>query len=158
MTARNNQLFITMEPKIPITVYLPDEMNQCIRQNKWSAALLAVLLLFVTSGFALSRMTCLSAGHSVVSVGLADDCCPDDAPSAIPVVKATCCAITQAVGYTDPFTQHVELALDLTATVVDQEPVRIALFQPTRVLPRGEAIPPPLLLSVRLAANGSFLI
>ena len=143
---------------MPITVYLPDEMNQCIRQNKWSATLLAVLLLFVTSGFALSRMTCLSAGHSVVSVGLLDDCCPDEAPSTVPVIKETCCAVSQAVGYTDPFTQHVELALNFTATIVDQSPVRIALFQPTVTLQHAESIPPPLLLSTRLAANCSFLI
>lgn len=133
-------------------------MNQYIRQNKWSAALLAVLLLFVTSGFALSRMTCLSAGHSVVSVGLAEDCCPEDATSAVPVLKAQCCAITQAVGSTDPFTPHVELALDLAAMQVEHAPLHVEYFVSVRAVPRAESRPPPKLLSVRLAANGSFLI
>jgi len=63
---------------------------------RWLTGFTAALLLFATSGASLTRMTCLSGGHSTLRIGLVDDCCPEGEENQGPVVKALCCDITQA--------------------------------------------------------------
>lgn len=56
---------------------------------------MALLLLLATSGVTVSRMSCLISGHSELSLGLADDCCPEEEHGGSSV-EATCCDFDQA--------------------------------------------------------------
>lgn len=54
-----------------------EHMRRFFQHNRWLTVLVACLLLFATSGLSLSRATCLMSGHSLLSAGLASDCCED---------------------------------------------------------------------------------
>lgn len=68
-----------------------------LRRNPWAMAAMAVLLLLATSGVGLSRMTCLSSGRTVISLGKADDCCPPEEEQGMALAPA-CCSYTEAGG------------------------------------------------------------
>ncbi len=65
-------------------------MRAFLRRHPWFSAVMAMLLLFATSGTSITRMTCLSGGHSVLAVGLIGDCCPDEEHDG-DALLATCC-------------------------------------------------------------------
>lgn len=71
-------------------------MRAFLLKNRWATAWVACLLLFATSGTSLSRMTCLQGGHSVLSLGRADACCPEESGGDLPSLKADCCSLTSA--------------------------------------------------------------
>lgn len=71
-------------------------MRHFLHRNKWATTLVAALFLLATSGMSVSRMTCLHSGHSVLSVGVAADCCPDRDKGDHATVSATCCAFSIA--------------------------------------------------------------
>ncbi|MBK9176207.1 MAG: hypothetical protein IPM46_07700 [Flavobacteriales bacterium] len=66
-------------------------MRRFSHRHPWTILVMVVLLLFGTSGVTLSRMTCLLGGHTVVGLGLLEDCCPEDEEHDAPVVKSLCC-------------------------------------------------------------------
>jgi hypothetical protein len=66
-----------------------------LHRNRWAMAAMAMLLLLATSGITVSRMTCLMSGHSVLSLGRADDCCPVEEREGL-AFEATCCDMVQA--------------------------------------------------------------
>lgn len=71
-------------------------MRRLLLRHRWTSYLVTGLLLFATSGATLSRMTCLMGGHSVLSLGLATECCPKSDTDGVPVLKSTCCDVTEA--------------------------------------------------------------
>ena len=46
--------------------------------HRWLSAFAALLLLASSAMPALVKMSCLSGGHVVLSLGQADDCCPEE--------------------------------------------------------------------------------
>lgn len=66
-------------------------MRRSHHRNPLAIVAMVALLLLGTSGLTISRMTCLLGGHTVVSLGLMEDCCPEEEEHAAPVVKALCC-------------------------------------------------------------------
>lgn len=142
--------------RLGIPPYFSAAMRE-LKKNRWMLASLAMLLLLVTSGLTVSRMSCLISGHSVLSLGLADDCCPEEEHGDGTMIGATCCELVQATA------DRVELlpsaTFDLVALpVTDTAPTWDAVAferQPLRWL---DSRPPPLLGLKRLALIGVFLI
>lgn len=123
------------------------------------SVLAMLLLLLGTAAPALARMTCVMGGHSVLQVGDAADCCPNDHDHATDELKPTCCEMLQAQPQRTNFVQ-------VSGAMV---PVLFGVAVPTAVQPAPavvsfgfrdvlDARPPPLLLSRRLAAFGTFRI
>ncbi len=133
-------------------------MRRFLQRNRWVTALVGCLLLFATSGLSLSRMTCLAGGHSVLSFGQADDCCPAEEASDMATVKADCCAYTQAAlervnGLQSP-PLHLDVFFVEASIVLVQE--RSAQGElPARWVAGG---PPPLSAPQRLAHLGVLLV
>ena len=76
-----------------------------LRTHRWLAALAALLLLLGTAAPALVRMSCLSGGHTVVSIGQAEDCCPKDQPHHDGAqLRARCCEMERTAPERDAFT------------------------------------------------------
>ncbi|WKZ65229.1 MAG: hypothetical protein QY325_10700 [Flavobacteriales bacterium] len=108
-----------------------------------AAFTMAALLLLGTSGVALSRMTCLMGGHSVVSVGMADDCCPEQDGTGGMALSADCCAYTQAGGDRPDAlqSQMPELALPVEVSdAVAVVPLPLTVNRPWKWL---DSRPPP---------------
>lgn len=133
-------------------------MRRFLQYNRWATVLVVGLLLFATSGLSLTRMTCLMGGHSVLSMGLAVDCCPGGIEAHGAQLSATCCALSQAV------LDDVHL---LPASDVDVDFVLIAgssiwsvefAMDPSRPLHWLESRPPPMALMERLAVIRTRLV
>lgn len=75
------------------TYFCPVQRKRLL--SRWLTGFTAALLLFATSGASLTRMTCLTGGHSTLSIGLVDDCCPEEGENPGPTLKALCCDITE---------------------------------------------------------------
>lgn len=120
--------------------------------------LTALLLLFATSGMAVSRVTCLLGGHSVVSLGAMDDCCPEDVPTDGPSVRPECCALSSARSGGDPFVGHDVTGIAPLLAVLDNVRPEPMTAVPMVLPKRQQSRPPPLLVPERLAAHGVFLI
>lgn len=89
------------------TLPLPD-MRRSLTSLQRKGLVWALAVLFLLGGAMpmLSRMRCLQSGRTVVSVGLAKDCCPDDARGTNATVKAVCCEVMVAKPSHQPFTPH----------------------------------------------------
>ncbi len=74
-------------------------------------------MLFATSGMALSRMTCVISGHSVVALGMMEDCCPEPENAAGAMIAPVCCEFVQAGGDALPFVPSCSLQFMLQASV-----------------------------------------
>ena len=85
-------------------------MRQLLKRNKWITAFMGVIFLFASSGAMLSRMTCFVGGHSELSIGMADDCCPEDLADG-PTITASCCAFTTAQADLTDFVPHPPTAV-----------------------------------------------
>ena len=126
-------------------------MRQFLRYNRWATVLVACFFMLATSGVSMSRMTCLIGGHSVISLGTMDDCCPEQRGNDGPVLKAQCCLHAVVKGEQTNYITHQD---------VDLAPALIALYAaPRLVLSEGlapmnfslETRPPPLNAPDRLA-------
>lgn len=133
-------------------------MRRFLQHNRWVTVLVTCLLLFATSGFSLSRMTCLMDGHTVLSFGQAGDCCPEDEASDLPTVKADCCALTQAKLDRVSVITSSSLDLDPFFLTLDGVAVHVAQVPPAIPLRWLDSRPPPMRTPERLAAFGAFLI
>lgn len=119
-----------------------------------------LLLLFLLGSAvpAVSRMDCLVSGHSELSVGFADECCPDDGDAQGPVFKAVCCEVLTAEPGKQPFAPQPPILVPDQPALVPVLGVKVravALHRPGAHLSRR---PPPLALAERLAEVGCFLI
>lgn len=133
-------------------------MRRLLHRYCWVNLLVVGLMLFATSGASLSRMTCLTGGHSVLSFGLAEDCCPADDNHADATLKATCCELSQAKAGTITFVPSAAMVFTPELMVLDVAPVMVALERSS--VPRAwlEGRPPPLRTGERLASIGSLLL
>ncbi len=103
------------------------------------------LMLFGTSGLAISRMTCLMAGHTVVSIGATTDCCPEKEHAGTPTVAAECCVMDQAKADPMPFLSGNPVLLPLVA-VVEAHPPLLTIDGLHRPADGASDRAPPLLL------------
>lgn len=132
---------------------------QPLRTHRWLSVITGMLLLFTTATPALVRMTCLSGGHSVLSVGQAEDCCPEQEHGPGATFAAACCDSDAAKPVDHLFESNVPGSQALTAIL----PTAIThlLHAPSytdahRLPVRSR--PPPLLVLERLSLERSFLI
>lgn len=87
-------------------------MRAFLDRHTWVTYLVVGLFLLATSGTALSRMTCLEGGHSVLSLGMATDCCPEgEAPGDLPTYEPYCCELATVQGDRDDYLPHEVLQL-----------------------------------------------
>ncbi|MBL7950675.1 MAG: hypothetical protein JNM62_03045 [Flavobacteriales bacterium] len=127
-------------------------MRQLLQRHTWVTYLVVGVFLLATSGATLSRMTCLSGGHSVVSLGAATDCCPDEGPrSAVPEVKAACCELAQVQGERDYYLPDRGYFLWVPAPAMQHAAVRVMLPVVLAEVDRSGSPPPPLSAPDRLA-------
>lgn len=133
-------------------------MRRFLHRNRWFTISVVALLMFATSGMMLSRMTCLIGGHSTLSIGLIDDCCPDTEPGQLATIAAQCCEVGQTDQFDINFVGHG--SLDLIALLLDVDAAPFALItSPEPVAPVWlESRPPPEEAGDRLATLGSLLI
>lgn len=129
-----------------------------IRDQRWLAVTLVVLLVAAVATPAVSRMSCLMGGHVDYTVGAAFDCCPDDHPTDRPSVGVVCCDFTQASPLRSDYLPHpAPVVQDALAAV------EVYFFTPEVVsVPLRshwlDSRPPPMLVADRLAGIRSFLI
>lgn len=121
--------------------------------------LLAVLVLLLGTAMpAMLRMTCLAGGHSVVSMGQVEDCCPKPDASTTSV-SATCCELWEARPQRSEFVPALKAMVPMPVAVLHQQPVFVA---PGPVPPAPTdahiARPPPLSRDQRQAASGVYII
>lgn len=126
-------------------------MRSFLHNNRWASVLVAVLLLFATSGMAITRMTCLLGGHSVVSLGALEDCCPADEGSDVPTVKAECCALSSAQTTGDPFVGHDDSSMAPLLAVLQNVPCETMAAVPMVLPKKPKSGPPPLRAQERLS-------
>jgi hypothetical protein len=122
-----------------------------LRRHRWMHAALAVLLILAAAAPALSRMTCLEAGHSQLVLGDLSDCCPEPEAAAGATVKAQCCVATTAHARPDAYVPaHPVVAVTVDGWSLPEPTLVMALL--ARTLQEGRANgPPPLAVPERLA-------
>ena len=123
-----------------------------LRRHRWMHAALAVLLILAAAAPALSRMTCLEAGHSQLVLGDLSDCCPEPEAASGATVKGQCCIATTAHSAQDAFVRAEPSTLvALNAPALPAPVLVLELAQRTLVQSPGSG-PPPLNAQQRLAA------
>lgn len=115
---------------------------------------LLVLFLLGTATPAVSRMTCLQSGHSELSVGYAEECCPDKAPAQGATVKPVCCEVLTAKPEKHPFAAHGNVEVPAPALDAFVPPVVPVEGTARSVKPRLEGVT--AALHTRLASIGVF--
>lgn len=112
-----------------------------------------------TSGVALSRMTCLVAGHSIMGIGSLADCCPEEPSSEEPAFRAVCCAHVEAGGMRAVTLTQDVLCLDPVLYLLDGAPVLVVpVLDDATGLSDHIGGPPPEPLPDRLARSGVYRI
>ena len=113
--------------------------------------------MLATSGLALSRMTCLIAGHSIIGIGTLADCCPEEPSGDGPELQAICCAHAEAGGVRAVTIAPGALSLDPVLQLLDGAP---SLLVPAMVEVHGpfewDGRPPPPAVPDRLALTGVY--
>jgi hypothetical protein len=121
-------------------------MRSFLLRNRWATISMVVLMLFGTSGLALSRMTCLMAGHSVLRLGTMEDCCPTREVPDEPTVSPVCCVMGVAKADAAPFLSGASAGLPMVAAVVAVHPPLLTIDAVHRPVEGGTDRAPPLLL------------
>ena len=122
--------------------------------------LAAVLLLLATAAPALVRMSCLNGGHTVLSIGQADECCPQEEHQGDgPQLRARCCELERTAPVHEAFTvenSHSTMVIVTPTPAVHFDLVPLPATQAPGYgfVPR----PPPLLTGQRLSQVGSLLL
>jgi len=133
-------------------------MRRFLHRNRWASLPVVVLLLFATSGMALSRMTCLMSGRTVLALGNLEECCPEHERSDAPTVSAVCCVFAQAGGDVEPFVASASLEAPPISMAMGHVPM-VAAGVSHRPLPGFvHGRPPPMLAILRLAVLSTFRI
>jgi len=117
--------------------------------------MVAGLLLLTTTSFSVSRMTCLMSGRTVLSWGMAADCCLERDSDGGPQLKAQCCVFSAANSdqhdYLPPTnTLWVPASLALDVSPVFTMPPIAQVFAARAMDDR----PPPIGVAHRLALLG----
>ncbi len=132
-------------------------LMSALRSNGLSILAMLVLLMG-TAAPALARMTCVVGGHTVLSVGQVEDCCPDEVAHTS-TVSATCCEMWEARPQRSDFVPAVNAMVPLPVAMLQTRP----LFAPMALAPQATtdahiSRPPPLPRAQRLASTGVFII
>ena len=131
--------------------------NVCVRQ--WLSAVAAVLLLASSAMPALVRMTCVSGGHTVLSIGQAEDCCPDSDQQEGASFQAICCEFQEAAPQRAEFSAEHQVAFQLPVALLHSFGVSDSHVADLRTpTDRGSERPPPLYVLERLSQLCSFRI
>jgi hypothetical protein len=120
--------------------------------------MLLLLFLLGSAAPAVSRMDCLVSGHSEVTVGYADECCPEEGDAQGPIIKAVCCEVLTAEPGKQPFAPQPPVLVPdqpVLVQVLGVDVPAVVLHRPGVHIARR---PPPPALAERLAEVGSFLI
>ena len=130
----------------------------CALRSNGLSVLAMLVLLMGTAAPALARMTCVAGGHSVLSVGQVEDCCPDE-DAHTSTVSATCCEMWEARPQRSDFVPVVNAMVPLPVAMLNPCP----LFAPVALAPQATtdahiSRPPPLPRAQRLASTGVFII
>jgi hypothetical protein len=120
--------------------------------------LVLVLLLFATSGAVMTRMTCLMSGQSQWSLGLMEDCCPEneELPEG-PAIGALCCVMEQAAAPDATFLNHAGPEVPALLFLQGDMPQVHVLLPEARPIVWPTGRPPPA-GTERLALLGTLLI
>jgi hypothetical protein len=125
-------------------------MRGFLHRNRWATVLFTGLFLLATSGLALSRMTCLMGGPSVLSIGAMDDCCPEHGPMEGATFTADCCELATVQNSSVNFLPHNEQDLAPALLALESAPRLLLSIGTTLAPPRADSRPPPLLGTERL--------
>ncbi len=127
-------------------------MRAFLDRHTWITYLVVGVFLLATSGTALSRMTCLEGGHSILSLGLATDCCPDDEePGDRPVYRPYCCELATVQGAHGKYLPHEVLQLAAAEVVMHHCTPLVLAPMPVPQYNWLGTRPPPLSAPDRLA-------
>ncbi len=127
-------------------------MRRFLHRNTWATYCVVGLFMLAISGVAVSRMTCMSGGHVVVSVGTVADCCPEAEHDDLPMVKAQCCDLAVAQSEQQDYLPNPDVDLAPMLLALDgalMTTVPVAKVTPTTWL---RSRPPPLDVPDRLSA------
>ncbi|HRF80190.1 MAG TPA: hypothetical protein PL070_08890 [Flavobacteriales bacterium] len=127
-------------------------MRAFIHRHTWLTYLVLAVFLLATSGTVLSRMTCLEGGHSVLSLGAATDCCPEEEhTSDVPTYKATCCELAMVQGEGDDYLPNNSADLLFVEAFLSFHTIEVTQPEPVVSFTWLRSRPPPLAVSDRLA-------
>jgi hypothetical protein len=133
-------------------------MRRFLHRNRWATLSVVALLMFATSGMMLSRMTCLISGHSVLALGLIEDCCPEEHHD-MATISAVCCEFGQTSLFESTFFGHAGPDIEALLLCLDAAPIAVLTLPEPAPLAWLESRPPPAFFAgERLATLGSLLI
>ena len=126
-------------------------MRAILDRHKWLTYVVVGFFLLATNGMALSRMTCLDGGHSVVSLGKATDCCPEEeAHGPTPEVKAACCELALVQGERENYLPNPGYDLAAADLVLEHSVIDLSIPEPVVNVSWLGSRPPPLSATDRL--------
>lgn len=126
-------------------------MRAILHRHKWLTYMVVGFFLLATSGTALSRMTCLDGGHSVVSIGKATDCCPEEeAHGPTPEVKPACCELAMVQAERDNYLPNPSYDFTVADLVLEHFVIDISAPEPVASISWLGSRPPPLAAPDRL--------
>ena len=127
-------------------------MRAFLHRHTWLTYLVLAVFLLATSGTVLSRMTCLERGHSILSLGAATDCCPEEEhTSDVPTYKATCCELAMVQGEGDDYLPNNSADLLFVEAFLSFRTIEVTQPEPVVAFTWLRSRPPPLSVSDRLA-------
>ncbi|MBL0045147.1 MAG: hypothetical protein IPP33_12370 [Flavobacteriales bacterium] len=130
-----------------------------VRVRQWFSALAALLLLTSSAMPAVVRMTCVNGGHTVLSIGQAEDCCPDSDQQEGASIQAICCEFQEAAPQRAEFSAEHQVAFQLPEVLLYSSGVSDSHVADLRTpTDRGSERPPPLYVLERLSQLCSFRI
>ncbi len=133
-------------------------MRRQLHRHRWVTLAVTGLLMLATSGMALSRMTCLKAGHSVLALGQMEDCCPEGMPVDGPAFHDVCCVFGQAGGDVLPFVPTETMAVSPLWFAHAVPPMVTTMIGNGEALPTVFIRPPPGTGTERLAFLRTFRV
>lgn len=130
-----------------------------VRSNRILPFLGGLLLLMATALPAMVRMQCISAGHTVVQLGVTGDCCPLEEHTDRTTVKALCCEVTNTNSNIQDFREGPSMGVPLPVAVVNgvHDPSVARATAPAQ-LRLYSVRPPPPTIGRHLATLGTLLI
>ena len=132
-------------------------MRRFLHKHRWTVHLVVALLLFATSGAMVTRMTCLIGGHTELTIGLAEECCPHQEHAGA-AIGPQCCDIGQTDQLGSSFIGQAHL--DLLGLFIALGSAPIITFTTPEPAPIAwlQSRPPPVDFGERSALSGSLRI
>lgn len=125
-------------------------MRRFLHHNRWATMLVAGFFVLATSGLALSRMTCLMGGPSVLSIGAMDDCCPEHGSDEGASFTADCCDLATVQSGAQNYLPHEDLDFGPALLALNAAPRLLLSMGTSLCTTASDSRPPPLLGTERL--------